>query len=116
MVSPSIRTAICTSARWPIPCGRRLFPILPCPIRYALCRSWRKRLRRADAPLQHLAGIHQVVRVERSLDTAHQVELERALVAAHLAHLLLADAVLGAEAAVEAGDQIMDDGVHLFCA
>ena len=46
-----------------------------------------------------LPGFMMPARIERALDRAHQLELDRALVADELVALQLADAVLGAEAA-----------------
>src|SRR5947209_964133 len=48
----------------------------------------------------HLAGIHDVLRVERALDRAHELECRRRMLFQHVFHLGLADAVLaGAGAA-----------------
>ena len=49
--------------------------------------------------------------IERLLDALHELEVERRLVAPHLVALHLADAVLGAEAAAEFGDDVVHDAV-----
>ena len=49
-----------------------------------------------EGPLDHLAGIHQALRVERLLERAHQLHLERRLVARISSRLSCAEAVLGA--------------------
>ena len=53
-----------------------------------------------------LAGIHDVVRIERALDRAHDVERRFAVLGRHIFHLALADAVLaGARSAHGNGAQ-----------
>ena len=60
---------------------------------------------------EDLPRVEDARRVERAFDRAHQIELDRALVADELVALLLADAVLGADAAAVSGDQVVDDAV-----
>ena len=51
------------------------------------------------------------MRVECVLQTAHQLQLDRRLVALHLGALHLANTVLGAETSAQRGDQVVDDPV-----
>src|SRR5574341_921372 len=55
-----------------------------------------------QVPSQNLARVHQVARIERGLERAHELDLDRGLVTLQLLALRLPDAVLGAEAAAEA--------------
>src|SRR5690606_21526250 len=66
--------------------------------------------------LEHLAGIHDAVRVERLLDGAHDLERYRMLIARELCPLELSDAVLRAEAATVSCDEVIHRAVDLPCA
>ena len=57
------------------------------------------------APSQHLARIHDAVRIECALDGAHDLERDRIFVAKQFFALQAADAMLGAEAAAVARDE-----------
>src|SRR5262249_47055723 len=80
--------------------------------------------RRANAPaarpraraLEHLPGIQQPLRVERVLEAAHELELERMLVPPDLLAFELAEAVLGGDRAAEALERVVHRAVHLFAA
>ena len=58
-----------------------------------------------------LAGIHDALGVERALDRAHHVELDRRLVVLELGQPRAADAVLGADGAAKLGDDVVHDAV-----
>src|SRR5262249_14232825 len=64
-----------------------------------------------SAALKHPPGVHQAGRIERILQLAHQLHLQRALVRADLLALELAQAVLGRDGAAEAVDGVVDDAV-----
>ena len=68
----------------------------------------------AQAPLQleKLARIEDAVGIERRLDPAHQLDLQRAFEAQQLVALQLADAVLGGDRAAEAGNDIVHRRGH----
>src|SRR5262249_55983131 len=57
-------------------------------------------------------GIHEAVGVEGALDGAHEVELERALVARDLVHLEQAEAMLGADRSAELAHHLVHHVVH----
>src|SRR5579875_4101467 len=57
---------------------------------------------------QHLAGVQDSARIERALDGPHELELDGGGIALELGNLQPADAVLGAEAAAEARNEIVD--------
>jgi hypothetical protein len=63
---------------------------------------------------QQLAGVEDAVGVEQALDVAHQVELDRRLDGRHQMALEPADAVLGADRAAKAQDDVVDGGGHLL--
>src|SRR5204863_2944358 len=72
---------------------------------------------RADAAplsLKHLPRIHQAFGVERVLERAHQLELERILVAADLFALELSQAVLRRDRAAESMQRVVHDAAYLF--
>src|ERR1043166_5101693 len=56
----------------------------------------------------HLAGVHDVLRVEGTLQLAHGVELDLAALVLELLDLDAADAVLGGDRAAISHDQIVD--------
>src|SRR3979490_2890287 len=56
----------------------------------------------------HLARVHDVLRVERALDRAHGVELDAAAVVGEFVDLELSDAVLGRDRAAIGHDDIVD--------
>src|SRR5580704_10997765 len=56
----------------------------------------------------HLARIHDVLRIERTLDRAHGVELDAASVVRELVDLELADTMLGRDRAAIGHDNIVD--------
>src|SRR5713226_6498873 len=56
----------------------------------------------------HLARIHDVLRIECALDGAHGVELDSAAVVGELVDLELADAMLGRDRAAIGHDNIVD--------
>ena len=60
---------------------------------------------------KNLPWIHDAVRVERLLDRTHHIERRCALVVKHFVALESTDAVLGAEAAAVARDQVMHGSV-----
>src|SRR3712207_4360537 len=64
---------------------------------------------RASGLRQHLARVHQPRRVEQLLDAPHQRQLAGVLVVGDHRALGLPEAVLGADAAVEAGDRVVHD-------
>src|SRR5438445_9000856 len=61
--------------------------------------------------LKHLAGIHDAQRIERAFYSAHQLQLERRLVAKDRLPLELAQSMLGADRAAETRDAVVDDAV-----
>src|SRR5690348_15589335 len=63
--------------------------------------------------LEDLPRVHEAVGIERALDRAHHLQLERALVAPDLVALQRAQAVLRADGAVQRLDDVVDDAVHL---
>src|SRR6185437_1791616 len=70
------------------------------------------RARKSACPsAEHLAGIHDALRVESRLEPPHQRELERGLVARELLALQLADSVLGRDGAAEACDEVVHDAI-----
>src|SRR4051812_2863673 len=75
----------------------------------ALMRPPPRALRRHD-----LAGIHDVLRIERALEQPHHVDLDRRFVVHELADFAPADAVLGRDAAVHPRDDVVHDAVDLF--
>src|SRR5215471_20758387 len=62
----------------------------------------------------HLARVHDVVGIERALDPAHQLDLDRRLVMGDLLAFEPPDAVLGADRAGEVAHDPMDDVVELL--
>jgi hypothetical protein len=56
---------------------------------------------------QYLAGIHDVLRIERALDGAHEVELRLRTVVAEFVELVHADAVFCRDRAAHGGDEIV---------
>src|SRR6185436_9299191 len=58
--------------------------------------------------LDHLAGIHDVLRVECTLEGAHGVELDLRAVVLELMQLDAADPVLGRDRAAIAHDEVVD--------
>ena len=60
---------------------------------------------------QDLAWVHDALRIERVLERAHHVELERRLVVLELGQPRAADAVLGADGAGQVGDDVVHDAV-----
>src|ERR1700676_2583191 len=60
---------------------------------------------------QHFPRVQDSLWVECLLHSAHQLQLDRRLVALHLGAFHLPDTVLGAETAAQLGDQIIDDSV-----
>src|SRR5258707_12106945 len=60
-----------------------------------------------------LAGIHDPLGIQGGLDSAHQLDLDRGLVARDLLAPELAQAMLGADAAAMAGDHVMDQAIEL---
>ena len=59
--------------------------------------------------LQHAAGVHQAVRVERLLDRAHQLQRHRRLALRQFVALERADAVLGRDRAAVRHHGVVDD-------
>src|SRR5690348_7244900 len=62
--------------------------------------------------LDNLAGIHEVLGIERALDPAHELDLDGRRVPLELRALQLTDAVVGAEASPEALRDIVDDAIR----
>src|SRR5258705_11220555 len=62
---------------------------------------------------QHLPRIQNALRIERALHCPHDVEFDRASIALELAHLVAADAVLGAEASAHGHREIEDCALNL---
>jgi hypothetical protein len=56
---------------------------------------------------QYLAGIHDVLRIERALDGAHEVELRLRTVVAEFVELVHADAVFCRDRTAHGGDEIV---------
>src|SRR6516164_7198448 len=63
---------------------------------------------------QHFPRIHQVQRIERGLDRAHQREFDLALVVHVLVDLQLPESVFGADRAAMALHAVVDDAVQRF--
>src|SRR6218665_2218739 len=63
--------------------------------------------------LDELAGVHDLIRVERLLDAHHQIELDLRLVVPQFVAPQLAHAVFSADAAVGGGHDVVDDAVEL---
>src|SRR5690606_30768634 len=61
---------------------------------------------------EDLPRIENAIGVQRALERAHQVELDRRGIALQLAHLQRANAVLGAEASSELVDHVMDRAAY----
>src|SRR3954454_7061861 len=68
----------------------------------------------AGSRLQDFARVHDAVRIERLLERAHEFELHRRRVAFELEYLELADAMFGAEAAIELAHQVVDGTLCLL--
>src|SRR5712692_739323 len=64
------------------------------------------------AALEHLAGVHQSLRVESALQRAHQLELERRLAAADRFALELPQPMLGGNRAAQLGDRVVHDAAY----
>src|SRR5687768_2998247 len=82
------RRALCVLAASPVRCGVRLIP-------------------------QDLARVHDALGVDDALERAHEIERGRVLVSFELAHLGLADAVLGADAAAMLRDEVVHGAADL---
>ncbi len=65
--------------------------------------------------LDDLPGIQKVIGIDCTLDPSHEVEFDRCLVAGKLVPFHLAYTVLGAEAATEVVDQIVNNAIGLGC-
>src|SRR5215469_5024937 len=70
--------------------------------------------RRSRSRRENLAWIHDAVGIERLLYAAHQLDLDRRFVMRELLALQSADAMLGADRAVEAYRDVVDDAVELL--
>ena len=68
----------------------------------------------AVIPLQHLARIHQSLRVERVLDPVHEFHFQRGLALLDLVALQLPEAVLCRDRAVQARDDPVNNGADVF--
>src|SRR6186713_96160 len=86
--------------------------------RTARSSSWWRRRRSSGACLrsraQDLSRVHDVVRVKRSLDALHEIELHRIGITLELEHFQLADAVLGGKAAAELLHEVVDSALHFL--